>query len=135
MAQDELDSKGVWTVPGERTKNHRPLVLPLPRQARAAIDAWPRVEGRNQLFGRTLQKKGEEEVRERGYQGWSRAKSRLDTLITFARAERRLGRKLTKDEEPKKEDALPSWDLHDLRRTVETRMSGLRIPKITSTRC
>ena len=129
MAQDELDAKGVWTVPGERTKNHRPLVLPLPRQARAAIDAWPRVEGRNQLFGRTLQKKGEKEVRERGYQGWSRAKSRLDTLITLARAQRRLGRKLTKDEEPKKEDALPSWDLHDLRRTVETRTSGLRIPK------
>jgi integrase len=134
MSWSDLED-GRWTVPGERTKNHRPLVLPLPRQALAALEAWPRVHGRRLLFGRLLQKKGEEEARERGYQGWSRAKSRLDAQITLARAERRVGRPLTEDEEPAKEDALPSWDLHDLRRTVETRMSGLRLPKDHVKRC
>ena len=34
-----------------RTKNHRALVLPLPRQARAALESWPRFVGRDHLFG------------------------------------------------------------------------------------
>ena len=29
---------GVWLIPGTRTKNHRPLALPLPRQALAALE-------------------------------------------------------------------------------------------------
>jgi integrase len=109
----------VWTVPGSRTKNHRPLGLPLPRQARAALDAWPRAAGRDLLFGRGPA----------GFQGWSQSKARLDARVTRANAERRLGRPLAAGEEPAKEDALPAWDLHDLRRTVETRMAGLGVPK------
>jgi integrase len=82
---------GTWTVPAERTKNHRPLVLPLPRQALAALQAHPRWVGRDHVFGRTPV----------GFQGWSYPKRRLDDRLAFARP----------------------WDLHDLRRTVET---GLR---------
>ena len=46
---------GVWTVPGERTKNHRALILPLPKQARAELERWPRFVGRKLLFGRAVQ--------------------------------------------------------------------------------
>jgi hypothetical protein len=68
-------------------------------------------------------------ARERGFQGWSPAKARLDAQIARANAERRLGRSLVKGESPLNEDALASWDLHDIRRSVETRMAGLGIPK------
>jgi integrase len=118
MAWSELDSD-LWTVPGERTKNHRPLVLPLPRQAVDALTAWPRVIGQPHLFGRGAS----------GFGGWSQAKRRLDQRIAGARAERRLGRRLQKREKPVAADYMQAWTLHDLRRTVETRMAGLGIPK------
>jgi integrase len=106
MAWSELED-GRWTVSGARTKNHRPLVLPLPRQALGALERWPRVVGRKLLFGRAVQKLGKMELRECGFQGWSKAKARLDARLDF--------REL--------------FDLHDIRRTVETRMAGLGIPK------
>jgi integrase len=96
MADSEL-ANGLWTVPGSRTKNHRPLVLPLPRQALAALEAWPRFVGKDRLFGRGRN----------GFQGWSAAKKRMDVWLGFNR----------------------DWDLHDGRRTVETRMAGLGIDK------
>jgi integrase len=88
-------SDGVWTVPGSRTKNHRTLMLPLPSQALAALAQWPRVLGKDTLFGRGPN----------GFQAWSKSKERLD---------RRLGFR-----EP--------WDLHDLRRSVQTRMIKLGV--------
>ena len=42
-----------------------------------------------------------------GFQAWSQSKRRLDIRLGFNQ----------------------SWDLHDLRRTVETRMAELGIPK------
>jgi len=103
---------GVWTVPGERTKNHRPLVVPLPRQAVEALADWPRFVGSDQLFGRGPG----------GYQAWSKGKERLDHRIACMHAEQRLGRKLHPDEEPEAGDHLAAWSLHDLRRTVQTRL-------------
>jgi integrase len=88
---------GELRIPGSRTKNHRPLTLPMPCQMRRALDAWPRRLGRDHLFGSGPN----------GFQAWSQSKARLDA---------RLG--LDED-----------WDLHDLRRSVETRMAGLGIPK------
>jgi integrase len=88
---------GEWVVPDSRTKNHRPLALPLPRQMREVLEAWPRRLGRDHLFGNGGN----------GFQGWSQAKARLDAKLGFAQP----------------------WDLHDIRRTVETRMAKLRILK------
>jgi integrase len=88
---------GVWLIPGERTKNHRPLALPLPRQGLAALEGWHRFVGRDLVFGRGPN----------GFQAWSKSKERLDQRLGFNQ----------------------SWDLHDSRRTVETRMAGLGIPK------
>jgi integrase len=126
LGQVEVDgfADRVWTVPGTRTKNHRPLALPLPRQAWAELDTWPRIEGKDKLFGRVRAEK-----EDTGFQGWSDAKADLDARIARLRAERRLGRELREGEEPSEQDALPSWILHDLRRTVETRMAPLGIRK------
>jgi integrase len=118
MRWSEL-TDGVWLIPGSRTKNHRPLALPLPRQALAALEDWHRFVGRDFVFGRGPT----------GFQAWSACKARLDARIARANAELRLGRPLAEDEKPAEADALKPWDLHDLRRTVETRMAGLGIPK------
>jgi integrase len=98
MGWSELNTSNevfTWTVPGTRTKNHRPLVLPLPRQAQEAIAAHPRGLGRDFAFGRG----------DHGFQAWSKAKERLDAKLGFARP----------------------WDLHDARRTVQTRLIGLGV--------
>ena len=87
---------GVWTIPGARCKNHRDLVLPLASQTLDALARWPRVVGRDLLFGGRSPS---------GFAAWSLAKSRLDA---------RLG--LNHD-----------FDVHDLRRTTQTRMVGLGI--------
>jgi integrase len=65
---------GIWTIPSERSKNHRALVLPLARQGREAVDAWPRIVGRDPLFGRSAI----------GFQGWSVRKRALDVRLAFA---------------------------------------------------
>jgi integrase len=56
-----------WSIPGERTKNKRPHQVPLPRQAIAILEALPRREGRNHVFG----------AGNGGFSGWSRCKARL----------------------------------------------------------
>lgn len=96
MRWSEL-SEGIWTVPASRTKNDRPLVLPMPRQLREAVEAWPRRLSRDHLFGSGPH----------GFQGWSQSKRRLDARLGF--------------DQP--------WRLHDIRRSVETRMAGLGILK------
>jgi integrase len=101
MRWSEIEGN-VWTVPGARTKNHRPLALPLPHPALAALQGWHRFIGRDFVFGRGPT----------GFQGWSQSKRRLDARLGFAR----------------------SWDLHDLRRTVETRLAELGVPKDLSNR-
>jgi integrase len=106
MAWSELVD-GLWHVPGSRTKNHRPLILPLPRQVLEALESWPRVLGKDNLFGRGPN----------GFQAWSQSKRRLDINLGY----------LTKDGEPIA--GRQSWDLHDIRRTVEARLIGLGVPK------
>jgi integrase len=76
MAWAELDG-GVWTVPGSRTKNGRALVLPLATQTREAIARWPRIVGRDQLFGRNSA---------RGFGSWADGKTALDARLGFAQS-------------------------------------------------
>jgi len=97
MRWSEL-SGGSWLVPPERTKNGRPLELPLPRQAADAIACWPRVVGKDTLFGIWSSS---------GFSGWSAAKAKLDARLGFDRP----------------------WTLHDLRRTVESRLAELGVSK------
>jgi integrase len=104
MAKSELRADGAWEFQAERAKNGRPLVLPLPRQARDAIAAWQEAHPwRDPIVGR---------VGGKPFSGWSRAKRQLDE---------RIARLDTKSMRP--------WQLRDLRRTVETRLASIGIPQ------
>jgi integrase len=59
-------------IPGDRTKNHRTFVIPLPPMARSIIEDVPRIEGCRFVFttnGRTP------------ISGWSKTKLRLDAAM------------------------------------------------------
>jgi integrase len=47
---NDLDA-GIVTIPGERTKNHKPLTLPLPAMAMEIIRSIPQRDGIDHLFG------------------------------------------------------------------------------------
>jgi integrase len=90
-------------LPGSRTKNHRPHIVPL---CQAALDLIPAVET-DYVFTTT----GVSPV-----SGWSTVKTRLDAaMLKIARKEK--GNAFT----------IPHWQLHDLRRTAITGMNELRI--------
>ena len=91
---------GAIELPAGRTKNAQSHTIPLSGPAHTIIDALPRREGRDFVFGRG----------EGGYSGWSRSKARLDERI--AEINKR---------------PLPGWTLHDLRRTAVTMMAELGI--------
>jgi integrase len=92
----ELDfDAGTWTLPGQRSKNHRSVTITLPAPALAIIQEVPRTD-RDQLFG----------ARAAGFTAWDYGKRELD---------RRLG------------DGVKPWKLHDIRRTVATRMADIGI--------
>lgn len=102
MSWPEIDLVAcTWTLPGPRTKNGRPHVVPLSAPAVDLLEDAPRYEGGDFLFGLGG---------ETGYSGFSRSKARLDAKI----------KKSTGGE-------LAKWTLHDLRRTVATRMADLGV--------
>jgi integrase len=75
MAWSEIDlDRGLWTIPGERSKNHRAHALPLPAAALAIVAEVPRMVGRDHLFG----------VRAEGFRRWSGAKAALDARAGVA---------------------------------------------------
>ena len=103
MTRDELHDDVSWHLPGARTKNGKPHVVPLPSMAR---DLIPAGEGKF-VFSTT----GDSPV-----SGWSKTKDRLDAaMLEIARKER--GQKFE----------LEPWRLHDLRRTCVTGMAELGI--------
>lgn len=94
-----------WSLPGERTKNHRPHTVPLSEVALAIIAARPRranADGtpRDLIFGRG----------DGPFSGWSKSREALETEITKAAGK-----------------ALPHWMPHDLRRSFATHAAGLGI--------
>ena len=85
----EIDLEGrKISLPGERTKNKRPYLVPLSDLAVDILKGIPR--RRDLVFG-----KGEG-----GFQGWSKCKAELDAKLN-----------------------IPDWTVHDIRRTVATRMA------------
>jgi len=85
----------------ERTKNSQEHRLPLSRQARAIIDRQPRRNSSSFIFGSGL----------RGFVNWSNSKDALDSRIA--------------DEVGS--GTMPPWRLHDLRRTMATRLGDLGV--------
>ncbi|RAX40738.1 site-specific integrase [Rhizobium tropici] len=104
------DNRQLWTVPSERFKSGQEHIVPLSNDAMSLIRDLPKFEGENSgecLFSTTNGKKA--------INGFSRAKSALDEAM------------LKKLQETNPDATLPDWVFHDIRRTVRTRLSGLRI--------
>jgi integrase len=99
----EIDrAKSLIALSGERTKNGRPHDVPLSPAAVAILERQPLRVGRELVFGE----------RAGPFQGWSKAKVALDKAIAKNSLEN--GR-------------VAPWRLHDVRRTVATRMADLGI--------
>jgi len=99
----EIDlDRNVISLPPARTKNRRAHTVPLSSAARAILEAQPKREGRDLVFGSGPG----------GFSGWSKSKNALDQAILEARR--------TSDKKAKR---MPAWIIHDLRRAVSTHMA------------
>jgi len=103
MRWQELDERGTWAIPSERTKNGKPHIVHLSDLATDELRRVPRVDGKDLLFSRTGATPAS---------GFSRAKVRLDERMAEAMGD---------------DGALVPWTLHDLRRTATTGMAQLGI--------
>ena len=91
----EIDlERNLISLPASRTKNKRPHRVPISDIVRAILEARPQ-NGREFVFG---------VGQERGFSGWSRAKSALDKAVK-----------------------IPSWRVHDIRRTTASGMAEMGI--------
>jgi integrase len=91
----------IWTIPPERMKGGAAHVVPLSDDVLALLNDLPRFKG-DYVFSTTL---GKTPVN-----GFSKAKARVDAALSAA-----LG------------SAPDDWVIHDIRRTMRTRLSGLPI--------
>lgn len=106
LSTGELDfGRRQIELPGSRTRNGRPHIVPLSEAAVGILQASvARTEDRDLVFGTGAG----------GFSGWSKAKRELDTRIAHSRKE--AGSK-----------AMPSWVIHDLRRSFVTHVNELGI--------
>jgi len=94
---DEVHDEQI-VLPAERTKNSRPHIVPLSESAKAILSNFSPGD-RKYVFGRD----------DSGFQGWSKAKEKIDARIAEAAK------------------PLAHWTVHDLRRTVATQMAELGV--------
>jgi integrase len=112
--------EGIWTIPAARMKGRneeaRPHAVPLTVEIRAIFESLPIFKAGSHLFSSTF---GTTSV-------WmtSKVKDRLDEgmLRTLRALARQRGEDVAAVE-------LPPWTNHDIRRTVRTRLSRLRVPE------
>ena len=95
---------GTWSLPGARTKNGQPHVVPLTAEAVELLRTVKRRKGAEFVF---------EGPRKTAVSGFGKVKARLDAAL--AQAAEETDRK-----------AVP-WVLHDLRRTVATGLQRLGV--------
>jgi len=102
LGWSEIDaSKRQIELPETRTKNHRAHIVPLAQEAGAILASIERRENRDFVFGR----------RKGSFSGWGKAKVELDARIAAVR--QAVGIK----------KPMPSWVLHDLRRSFVTHLN------------
>ena len=95
---------GTWSLPGARTKNGQPHVVPLTAEAVELLRTVKRRKGAEFVF---------EGPRKTAVSGFGKVKVRLDTALAQAAEETDY-------------KAVP-WVLHDLRRTVATGLQRLGV--------
>jgi integrase len=121
MRHSQIGGDGIWSLPGERTKNHEPLHLPLSRAALDIIAARPRIVLQTDpevVADLVLSLDGKHE-----FSNWGHAKADFDErCLRRLRAAARLEGKNVSEVK-----ALPNWRLHDLRRTARSLMSRARV--------
>jgi integrase len=111
LSWSEIDlQKAAISLPSGRTKNYRPHEVPLSDQALAILNATPRRDSRDLIFGSG----------DGPFSGYSGSKAALDKRIFAARVAAVGG--------PDKALPMSDWRLHDIRRTVATRMADIGIP-------
>jgi integrase len=109
----------LWTVPAERFKMGQAHLVPLTEPMNTLLDSLPRWKRGDYLFTTT----GNLPIA--GFS--SRAKAKLDREMT--RSWRALGRAQGID---RRKAQIENWSPHDLRRTMRTRLSALRVPEQTA---
>jgi integrase len=106
MHSSELDTVAkVWLIPGARYKTKLDHVVPLSAMALEAIGELPKKP--SFIFSTTAGKKP--------ISGFSQSKTALDDAINVIR-------------EKDGREAMPQWQLHDLRRTARSLMSRAKVP-------
>jgi integrase len=100
-------SKKLWSIPPERFKSNATHLVPLTDEAIAILKALPEFGRGEYLFSTSS---GQSSVA-----GFAKAKQRLDRLMV-----EELG------------SAPPPFVLHDLRRTVRTRLASLRVSDLVA---
>jgi len=105
---DEVHDEQIL-LPGSRTKNGRPHIIPLSEAAKTIL--IPLSEAAKTILAKSPRARrtsvfGREDI---GFRDWSNAKRYLDERI------------------PEAGTPLPHWTVHDLRRTVATRMAELGV--------
>lgn len=109
-AEFDLNNRQLWTVPEERFKSGQSHLVPLSKDVISLLTAIERFEGEESgdcLFSTT---KGQKPIN-----GFSRAKADLDKKML----------EILREADPAAK--LPEWVFHDVRRTVRTRLSALRV--------
>jgi integrase len=116
MHTRELDGD-LWTIPGGRYKTKLDHVIPLSPMARDLVGGKPPAVKANSWFVFSTSPEGKT-----AFSGYSKAKKKLDEAIASIRKR-------------EKRDPMPSWRLHDLRRTARTLMTRAKVPAEYAERC
>lgn len=104
MKWADINDANIWTIP--ETKSGRPHVLPLPALAIELLNDIPRHQNAQYVFTTTAGRLGADGKprSDKPIAGFSKAKKTLDEI-----------------------SGVTDWRLHDLRRTMRTRLSGLQV--------
>ena len=105
------------TLPGSRTKNGEPHVIPLSDAAVEVIKALPRIEGKAGFVFST--------TGARAVSGFSKS----GTAIERATAAELRKAAIERGEDPEKVEAPEHWTMHDLRRTAATNLQKLGVKR------
>jgi integrase len=112
-ADIDLESENpVWQIPATITKNHRPHSVPLVGVVVELIRKLPRLEKDGRVCPFVFSTDGVTPI-----SGFSKFKTKLDEAISAAR-------KIKNPRVPE----IEHWSLHDLRRTISTRLNDSGVP-------